>query len=112
MLADCLTCCWDTCISGNAKWGTGRCCAGYDADLLIELRGTAVPEDQCEFLAAARATFSESVTNRPIIGEIEFCLVVPGQLIYEVTTAVHEIFHVMVSITRFETRDARNGTIN
>lgn len=80
-----------------------RCCtltvlmhAGYDADLVIQIISTPIPAEQCPFFAAAAPIIYEVATGRPVFGFIEFCLVAPGELIFELTTTVHEILHILV----------------
>lgn len=83
---------------------TARCCcartdlmhAGYDADLVVQILSTPIPVDQCFFLAAAAPVIFEVATGRTVFGFVEFCDVAPGELIFELTTTVHEILHILV----------------
>lgn len=71
-------------------------CTGYDADLVIKIK--ALPLSACagRFTARAGALQIEDGTNRPILGDIEFCELNPEQFQFDLTTATHEMLHILV----------------
>lgn len=70
--------------------------AGYDVDLLVRFETAAVPEEACDYFAEGGPDVFDDDTGRPIHGSVAFCLVDTDLFEFELTTAVHEILHVMV----------------
>lgn len=54
------------------------------------------PTEDCAFTARAGVLEIEEATNRPVLGDVEFCFVDPNDFQFDVTTAVHELLHILV----------------
>lgn len=83
------------CQIARLRCSAADTCAGVAADIIIYVT-TRDPAACGDTLASAAACAFDAVTHRPIAGNIIFCKYSADTFDKDLSTAVHELFHVLV----------------
>lgn len=75
--------------------------AGYDADLVVLFKpyGDFFCGPSSSLLASAGALLQNDVTGRPVVGQVLYCNVVVDDFEYDLAVFVHELLHILVSLS-------------